>query len=253
MLEGSDGIAMPDQGAAAVLADQAELPVKVSAAAPFIGACKDARKAWHASNLLAQCNPERIIAAREALISADEVAVVALMAEMAGPTATPNLHEAFGPAALRHLETASIVARLIVKDIVKARQPGASLDMQAVKAAMVRWIETGEGVSSSLASISALVISNSAAGDEGGGRARLAFLSPFAISVETLHVVASLSASLIEVMKRTRKDTAKNKIAADAWMRAHPDFAFRAEDAEIPSAKSSCTAAAARITVSAEN
>lgn len=224
----------------------------VSAAAPFLGACKDARKAWHASNLLAQCNPTRIVAAREALVSSDEVAIVALMADMAGPTATPNLQEAFGPAAQRHIQTASIVARLIVKDVVKARQPNDSLDMELVKLAMVRWIESGEG-NATLSSISELVTKGAQVDDADGARARLALLAPFAISVETLHVVASLSASLIDVMKRTRKDTAKNKIAADDWIRAHPDFAFRAEDREQPSAKRSRMATASRAAAASEN
>ena len=56
--------------------------------------------------------------------------------------------------------------------------------MEAVKGAMVRWIETGEGASATLGSISALVTAKAAEGDATGGRARLVLLSPFAISVE---------------------------------------------------------------------
>lgn len=200
----------------------------VTGAEPFLGACRDVRKAWFSTNVLARCNPSRITAAREALIAGDEAVIVALMADMAGPTATPNLHEAFGPAALRHLETASIVARLIVKEALSVRSNGMPLDMEAVKFGMVKWIESGTGnrelstSSKSLESISALVIESAPAGD--GVRARLALMAPFAVSIETLIVVAGLSQSLIDVLLRTWRETSKNKVTADAWMRAHPDF-----------------------------
>ena len=106
------------------------------------------------------------------------------------------------------------------------------LDMEKVKQAMVHWIKTGEaspasqatneGGASALHSISNLLSETGAAS---GAQSRLALLSPFAVSVETLIVVSRLSQAFLDVMLQTKKATAKNKVAADIWMRAHPDFA----------------------------
>lgn len=202
---------------------------------PFMAACRDTRKAWLQTNLLAQSKPKVIVESCASLVQDGAADLVDLLASMCGPVATPDLHQAFGSTSHRHLEAAKMVARLLVKDAVAARPKGHMLDMERVKATFAAWIDSpamGTGFDQSgaaqLEKIAALLCQSLPASlrndPDAGARLRLALLAPFAAPLETLLVMSKLSQSFIDVMAATKSNVKEIVTAEQNWMRAHPDF-----------------------------
>ena len=154
--------------------------------------------------------------------------IVSLLADMAGPTATPNVHDAFGPTAHRHLELAAIAGRLLVQGVLPERVPGQMLDLERIKQAATEWIDSGivesafeETCRVALRRIAALLAESEGAGD--AARLRLALLAPLAAPIETLLVMSQLSQSLVELMAKSKTAARSSAAAAHQWMRSHPD------------------------------
>lgn len=235
------------------------------AAATFLRACGDIRKAWYETPLLARCNPETIREARRALAEGNEVSIVELMTEMAGPVARMDVREAFDSVAHSHLEMTGIVGRLIVGALLPARGHGERLAPLDVRDAIAGWIATGSltlwqpdqdaatvephrsrslpqssrGVS--LAKVAHLLVQDVKTGSVGkeespGGlaealgtrraaRARLRLVAPLASSVETLAVMHRLSDRFIDLLSASRTNEVHAQREIDGWLQAHPDFA----------------------------
>jgi len=210
------------------IASPSPAPAPPAASAAFLGACRDTRKAWHGTSMLAKCNPQTVAEARRTLETGDEHAIVALLTEMAGPAATPAIQDAFGPTAHRHLELAGIAGRLLVRGALDRRVQGQMLDMERVKQAAAAWIDSGdvgsafdESCRTALRRV-ALLLADARCDDV--ARLRLTVLAPLAAPVETLRVMSQLGQSLVDLMATTNAAARSTAAAAHQWMRAHPDF-----------------------------
>lgn len=190
-------------------------PVQVGASREFIEACEATRKSWHKTNLLSLSNPGVIRKATYSLRHDDGPNLSKLVLEVMGPIAPVKIKDAMGLMTVRHREVAGLICTLAMRCGVANRAPGQVLDLDAVKKMLINWIDSGDfgvpGVFATQARAIAELMEKTNDTDLSTDRLRLAIVAPLAPALESLIVVSLLGDSLLDILDRTKKNTASIK------------------------------------------
>lgn len=189
--------------------------MQVGASREFIEACEATRKSWHKTNLLSLSNPGVIRKATYSLRHDDGPNLSKLVLEVMGPIAPVKIKDAMGLMTVRHREVAGLICTLAMRCGVANRAPGQVLDLDAVKKMLINWIDSGDfgvpGVFATQARAIAELMEKTNDTDLSTDRLRLAIVAPLAPALESLIVVSLLGDSLLDILDRTKKNTASIK------------------------------------------
>lgn len=190
-------------------------PVQAGASKEFLEACEATRKGWHQTNLLSLSNPVVMRKARYSLRHDDGPNLSKLILEVMGPIAPVKIKDAMGLMTVRHREVAGLICTLAMRCGVADRAPGQAVDLDAVKKMFTNWIDSGDfgvpGVFATQARAIAELMEKTNDTDLSTDRLRLAIVAPLAPALESLMVVSRLGETMLDVLDRTKKNTASIK------------------------------------------
>lgn len=189
--------------------------MQVGASREFLEACEATRKSWHKTNLLSLSNPGVIRKATYSLRHDDGPNLSKLVLEVMGPIAPVKIKDAMGLMTVRHREVAGLICTLAMRCGVADRAPGQAVDLDAVKKMLINWIDGGDfgvpGVFATQARAIAELMEKTNDTGLSTDRLRLAIVAPLAPALESLIVVSLLGDSLLDILDRTKKNTASIK------------------------------------------
>lgn len=177
----------------------------------FVSGCSDARKAWHRTNLLSITNPAIAGRVKKSLMDCNATEITDLLLEIMGPVAPVDIRDAMGSSSVGHRKLAGLVFSLSMRVGVAKRVTGQMVDLEEIKAMLIKWIdvgnfgtfkagEIGEAESSQAQKISALFNT-----EKHPGRIRLAIAAPLAPALESLIVISLLSDAVLSMMTQTAR------------------------------------------------
>lgn len=171
----------------------------------FLAACRDTRKAWASTRLLATLSVVSVREAKQTLREGDANDVAKLLTDMAGPMFIFAGDLSAAPVASRGPQLAGLALAAIVAPRVAGRGQGQLLSVEAVKEDVAHWIDFGllpgeaqEAVSEAARIAAFLAEQSAAAGHTDPAALRLAVVAAVAAPLEGARFVCGLDEALLD-------------------------------------------------------